>query len=351
MKVTKKKISMILLALSFIVFLSACSKSSKEEFIEQFKQISKKSQDSNTIAFDMKINALETSQQEGANGYAMLVMNQLKETKVSGEVQTDQKNKTFLANLEIETFGQKIPINLVGDEKKQYLSSDFFISMISIADSFGMDIPVKESDLLSFKGRYLDLGETAKELSPQTTTSKDANKNAQAYAKAYQKEAEKYLGELDKKDFVKEGDWLSYTFKKGDILALLNLSQKVAESSKQFSEFRSEKTGEEELRQFEKFDLNVSVNSKTNEVKGIFSLKFKESSLSTLKFTVGTQFKNKKTAIKLPTKKDILPQEEIANILSQGLYQGYLDDFEEEDYLEDELDELLDELDFSTDGI
>lgn len=315
MGIIKKKSFWLMLGL-VLLLLSACGKDPREDMIQSLAKVSNMKQGAGT--FEMKIKDLQLGDTSQNSSVAM-VTSQIKNARISGDYIKD--NKAAEVNIKLQAAGLEIPFTLVGNGKDTYISTDFVQPVVKIASSFGQNVPVNEAQLEKIKGKYLSLQEVNKLSQTETKNNQIDPKTAEAFAKDYQKEVRDYLKKLDKKSFTVDGDVITHTFDKKEMLEVVKLAQKTAESKKEYAEYKklfSEKDFQKALDTFQKLTLKLSVNKKTDKTDMIYTIVPKDQqSLKSLALEMTVTPSKYKKAPVMPKKADILSNEEFQKLLSQ----------------------------------
>ena len=351
MKMNVKKMFLSFIILFGVFGLTACGNDTRKEFTKAVYSTNNK--DFNAAKFNMSIKEFDMNTSDVAgSAYLNIIGNQIKDIKIDGSYVLDEKEEAYEMEMNFNFLGQKVPIQLVGQKEKAYLSTSFVSSLLEIAKGFQLPLDISATDLKKLDGKYMDIEETSESLTDETTKDstnpfKSINPTSENSSKMLT-ELQKTIESFDKDSFKKDGDKISHTFTKKEMLELMEVMKKVAKEEK-------DTDGEKEMTDmistlkdsYEKLDVKTTVNTKTSAIDceiamtaNLDSSDSEEEAFSiTLAFSVEPQKSTKK--INLPNKNDILSQDQVDEILS-GITnsQTTSEDISDED-INEQVDEMI----------
>lgn len=351
MKMNVKKMFLSFIILFGVFGLTACGNDTRKEFTKAVYSTNNK--DFNAAKFNMSIKEFDMNTSDVAgSAYLNIIGNQIKDIKIDGSYVLDEKEEAYEMEMNFNFLGQKVPIQLVGQKEKAYLSTGFVSSLLEIAKGFQVPLDISATDLKKLDGKYMDIEETSESLTDETAKDstnpfKSINPTSENSSKMFT-ELQKTIESFDKDSFKKDGDKITHTFTKKEILELMEVMKKVAKEEK-------DTDGEKEMTDmistlkdsYEKLDVKTTVNTKTSAIDcemamtaNLDSSDSEEEAFSiTLAFSVEPQKSTKK--INLPNKNDILSQDQIDEILS-GITnsQTTSEDISDED-INEQVDEMI----------
>lgn len=351
MKMNVKKMFLSFIILFGVFGLTACGNDTRKEFTKAVYSTNNK--DFNAAKFNMSIKEFDMNTSDVAgSAYLNIIGNQIKDIKINGSYVLDEKEEAYEMEMNFNFLGQKVPIQLVGQKEKAYLSTSFVSSLLEIAKGFQVPLDISATDLKKLDGKYMDIEETSESLTDETTKDstnpfKSINPTSENSSKMLT-ELQKTIESFDKDSFKKDGDKISHTFTKKEMLELMEVMKKVAKEEK-------DTDGEKEMTDmistlkdsYEKLDVKTTVNTKTSAIDceiamtaNLDSSDSEEEAFSiTLAFSVEPQKSTKK--INLPNKNDILSQDQVDEILS-GITnsQTTSEDISDED-INEQVDEMI----------
>lgn len=346
MKINLKKMFLGFTLVLGVLALTACGNDTRKEFTKALYSTSNK--DFTSAKFDMSIKEfdMQTSDTTGS-AYINIIANQIKDLKIDGNYSLDEKEEAYEMEMNFNFLGQKIPIQLVGQKEKTYVSTSFVSSLLELAKSFQVPLEISASDLKKLDGKYMDVQETGESLAAETTTDssnpfKNINPASENTSKMFT-ELKKTVESFDKDSFKKDGDKISHTFTKKEILELMDVMKKVAKEEKDTDSEKEIDDAISSLKDtYEKLDVKTTVDTKTSAVSCEMAMKAKSDSdeevfSMTIAFSVEPQ-KNKQK-ISLPNKNDILSQDEVNEILS-GITNSQTTSADDED-VDGQVDEMI----------
>ncbi|MHC5229755.1 hypothetical protein ACYSNW_15935 [Enterococcus sp. LJL99] len=348
MKMNLKKIFLGFIVMLGVIGLTACGNDTRKEFTKALYTTS--NQDFNAAKFNMSIKEfdMQTSDTTGS-AYINLIANQIKDLKIDGSYALDEKEEAYEMEMNFKFLGQKIPIQLVGKKEKAYLSTSFVTSLLDLAKGFQIPIDISAADLKKLDGKYMDIEATGESLAAETTKDstnpfKNINPASENTSKMFS-ELQKTLESFDKDSFKKDGDKISHTFTKKEIIELMEVMKKVAKEEKDTASEKEMSDAISAIKEtYEKLDVKTTVDTKTNAIDCEMAMTAKSDSEKdvvsiTVAFSIQPQ-KNKQK-INLPDKKDILSQDQVNKILDGITNSSSSSTSVADEDVDDQLDELI----------
>lgn len=299
-----------------LLLLVGCGKSSQTKFIEGSETFTKESQ--NGFDYELKLTDFSMPAEETGNAYASMIANQLKDISIDGSFQQEtDKNFRLLMNLQL--FGQTLPIEAVGNEEATYLSTDYLPSILDLMNSFGVPIPVDEDKLNEIAGKYVDL-ETAQATYQSSDEEADQDalqtKELTAFTTDYQKQVKDYLASLPEDSFEEKEDKITHVFDEKEIMKVIDLWNETADSKDEYKDFSMPEDTTESLKEIKAFQVKMVYDTKKNTWKNQIKVTTGEEDSSEVSITMQMNLMPlaKKEAIKLPTKDQLVTSEEMEQI-------------------------------------
>lgn len=283
-----KRVKLVVL-LGIILVLGACSKSPKEEFIASYDSLG--TGEYNAGKFEATITDFKMNQTSGA-AWAQILNDSLKNMTSQGDYQFNEKDSSFSFNAAVEVFGTEMPLNIVGNEEKFYVSTSFVDGMFALMDSFGVPIEADQTQIEKLAGKYIevDTDELVEDAGEDTDSSADAEEMSNKMTKL--------LEDAKEESFKADGDTVSHTFTSADLV-------KIAEDRD---------LSEDTKTSLENTKITMSINKKTKKTNCTIKISDDEQEMTMkLKFTPSKKDK----AIKLPKEKDIVSEEELNNFFQE----------------------------------
>ena len=331
-----------------LIGLTACGTDSRKEFTKAMYSTNSKEFDS--AKFDMNIKEFDMKTNDSAgSAYINIIANQIKDIKIDGNYASDQKQESYKMEMNLNLLGQKIPFHLVGQKDKAYLSTNFVTSLLELAKGFQLPIDVSAEDLKKLDGKYMDVETTSESLTTgnkkeSTNPFKNINPTSANNSKMIT-EVKKKIESFDKDSFKKDGDKITHTFTKKEILELLDTMKTVAKEEKDTDNEKEINNAIDSLKKtYDKLDIKITANKKTSktdyEIAVVAATDSKKDKFSmTVAGSIQPEKKDQK--INLPDKKDILSQDQVTEILN-GITSSQADstDLDDED-IDKQLDEMI----------
>lgn len=308
-----------------VIGLVACKNDTRKEFTKAFYTVNNK--EFNSAKFNMSIKKLDMQTSDTTNSpYINILTNQIENLKIDGSYVIDEEEEAYQMEINIKFLGQKVPIQLVGQKEKSYLSTSFVANLLEIAKSFQLPLDISTSNLEKLDGKYMNIQETGESLVAEKTADSTNPFNtinpASEDTSKIITELQKTIESFDENSFKKEGDKITHTFTKKEILKLMEGIKKVAKEEKDTD---SEKEINDAINSmndtYEKLDIKTSIDTKTNSIDCEMAMTTVSSENNdgqislTIAFSVQPQ-KNKQK-INLPNKEDILSQDQVNEILAE----------------------------------
>lgn len=283
--------------LGIILVLGACSKSPKEEFIASYDSLG--TGEYNAGKFEATITDFKMNQTSGA-AWAQILNDSLKNMTFQGDYQFNEKDSSFSFNAAVEAFGTEMPLDIVGNEEKFYVSTSFVDGMFDMMDSFGFPIEADQTKIDELAGKYIevDMDELAEAAEEDTDSSTDAEEMGQKMTKI--------LEDAKEESFKADGDKVSHTFTSADLVKIS----------------KNRDLSDEAKTTLENSKMTMQIDKKTKKTN--CTIKMSEDGQEMTMKLVFTPSKNDK-AIKLPKEKDLVPEEELNNFF-QEMNQGTSND-------------------------
>lgn len=306
-----------------IFLLAACGSDPRKDFTKEL--LNSKGEEYNAASFKMKIKDLTYDGDEGG-AYFKMFASQLKDMSLDGKYAIDDKKDTMEMEITANLFGEKLPFQFVGSKDKYYMSTSFVSGVLDIANSFNYPIELSKSDLNKLKGKYIDIAEAGDTLSSGKLDEKTNPIKNKTFANAEDskmgRELKKMIESFDKKSFKKDNDVVTHTFTKKEIIQIMEKIDEVAKEDKDYKKSGDQKEMKETIKSLkndmDKMDVKVGINQKTKAVDMEMSLAAtddEEANMGIVMSISVTPQKNSKK-IKRPSKKDIISQDELKDILS-----------------------------------
>ncbi|MGX7149108.1 hypothetical protein [Enterococcus ureasiticus] len=321
MKIKKYMLGIITGVVIFL--LAACGSDPRKDFTKEL--FSSKGDEYNAASFKMKIKDLAYDGDEGG-AYVKMFASQLKDMSIDGKYAIDDKTDAMEMEITANLFGEKLPFQFVGNKDKYYMSTGFISGMLDIAKSFSYPVELSKSDLNKLKGKYIDIAEagdtlTSGKLDKQTDTLKNKMfTNAENSKMTI--EMKKLIESFDKKSFKKDKDVVTHTFTKKEIIQMMEKIDEVAKEDKDYKKSDDAKEMKDAIKSLkndlDKMDVKISINQKTKALDMEMSMAAtddKDAKMSIVMTIAVTPQKNDQK-IKMPSKKEIISQDELKDILS-----------------------------------
>lgn len=366
MKMRKYLLGMI--TMIAILLLAACGSDPRKEFTKELFR--SQNEANNAASFKLKINDLAYDGAED-DPYVNMIVSQLKGLNIDGHYALDDKTDTMEMTITANLLGKKLPFQFVGNKDNYYLSTGFVSGMLDLVKSFDYPIGLSESELAKLKGKYIDLGKagdafTAGELDKKTNPLKEKLFANDKDAKLG-RETKKLIESFDKKTFTKNKDIVTHTFTKKEIVALMEKVDEVSSEDKDYKNSDEEKELKETIKtvknDLDKLDLKISINQKTQATDMKVSLAAKDDNDANMELamTISVTPEKNKRPIKMPSKTEIISQDELdaifatlmktetpfddSDLSDEGIDYGDLkDDPAIQQVLDDQLNEIIQQI-------
>ncbi|MBO0477341.1 hypothetical protein DOK76_09670 [Vagococcus sp. DIV0080] len=345
----KKTLGTLAGAALALFILTSCGKSPQDEFVNYMESQSKLTQ--GTYDFKVSIKDLEmaSTPDQAANPISSMLNTQLKDMSLTGTMKADtKKDNAFAVDMKVNALGMEIPFNMMGSfgkEPKMYFATDMMEYIMGIASSMtGTDLS-QGTDYSKLKGKYIDVfamdeamdqAELAKAVKEMETAQKNQEKMNKKYIE--------FIKGLDKKSFTKKDDVISHTFTEEEFKQLIKtLSEETDTDTKDLEAL---------FKDFDKLDVKLSVNPKTDKTSATITMAPKATELEaagfkSMKLLFETTMTDKKADIVLPKKENILTKEEMETFFPDTNAETAITP-EEYKELKDTLVEYKDSLDDDT---
>ena len=303
-----KKMKLALLVLLSIIVLAGCGKSAKEEFFDAAK---KTATESSSNDFSMKIKDIKLTSDMSGDPSVNAMVTQLKDIKVNGSIQQDVKEKLSATDLKIEALGQKLPLSFISKNDDMYLSLDILKGIANISTQFGASLPFDELTFKEVEGKYINISEK-NELDIDT-------KNAKSFGKDYQVSVTKYFDSLSEERFTKKDDVVTFSITKKDIVELAKEYNKVAKSKKSYAEYVIPDLDKVIKSLPKNITLKINNNTKSQASDMTMLIEFDKNEqvpIKSVELLYTLKPNDKKVAIKVPAKKNIMTMDEVSELLA-----------------------------------
>lgn len=306
-----------------IFLLAACGSDPRKDFTKEL--LSSKGDDYNAASFKMKINDLSYDGDEGG-AYVKMIASQLKDMSIDGKYAIDDKKDMMEMEITANLFGEKLPFQFVGNKDKYYMSTSFVSGVMDLANSFNYPVELSKSDLNKLKGKYIDIAEagdtlTSGELDKKTDPLKNKTFTNAENSKM-SREIKRLIESFDKKSFTKDKDVVTHTFTKKEIIKIMEKIDEVAKEDKEYKKSGDQKEMKEAIKSLkndlDKMDIKVSINQKTKAVDMRMALAATDDEEANMSIDMTISVKPQKNSgkIKMPSKKEIISQDDLNGILS-----------------------------------
>lgn len=319
----KKKVKLWLLVVGMLILvLTGCGKSAQDEFTDNLdEQATNKNY--NAAEFSIKFDELsvETGTDDASSSATVnLVISQLKDMELSGDFLLDSDAKAIDYSFEVKVMGQTIPLDFIMSEDAIYYSGDSFSQIFDLVQSFagesmGVDLSAAAE---AVSGKYVKLDQD--DISENAGTSFDfSSLTAETEGNTILSE---YAKTLDKDSFEKKDDVVTHTFNKQELIDLIKYAKEngTDEVKDTLSSIDEADLESEELKDFEKLDLTVSINTKTNKATYKIAVGYKDDEGNKadvgMSMTVTPKEDDKKVAI--PSDSDTVSLEDFSALMEDN---------------------------------
>ncbi|MBO0468754.1 hypothetical protein JZO73_14710 [Enterococcus plantarum] len=306
-----------------IFLLAACGSDPRKEFTKEL--FNTKSDAYNAASFKMKMKDLTYDGDDGG-AYVKMIASQLKDMSIDGKYAIDDKKDTMEMEITANLFGEKIPFQFVGNKDKYYMSTSFVSGMLDLANSFNYPVELSKSELNKLKGKYIDIAEAGETLTSGELDKKTDSLKNKTFTNAENskmgREMKKLIESFDKKSFKKDKDSVTHTFTKKEIIQMLEKIDEVAKEDKEYQKSSDAKDVKEAIKSLkndlDKLDIKVSINHKTKafDMEMSMAAADKDDAKMSIVMTVSVTPQKNDQNIKMPTKKEVISQDELKDILS-----------------------------------
>nr|OTP48899.1 hypothetical protein A5881_002604 [Enterococcus termitis] len=323
----------------------------------------------------MKIKDLSYDGDQGG-AYVKMMASQLKDMSLEGNYAIDDKEDTIEMEITANLFGEKLPFQFVGSKDNYYMSTSFVSGLLDLANSFGYPLELSKSDLKELKGKYIDIAQagdtlTSGELDKKANTLKK-NTFTNAENSKMGREVKKLIESFDKKSFTKDKDVVTHTFTKKEIIKIMEKIDEVAKEDKEYKKSDNEKEMKDAIKSLkndlDKMDMKVSINEKTKAVDMEMALAAtdEDDAKMNIVMTISTTPKKNNGNIKMPSKKEIISQDELEDILENITgadtedydldedsidYSDLKDDPEIQELMDAQLDEMIKQIEANPEAV
>lgn len=236
----KRKSCSFLFFCLFLLLLSGCGNKLQSRFIQAIERNFNQSSASFEISIpEIELDSATMSPKKNNTqdlSLVSLLTPQLNTFRVHGDYTIDFENKNALElNANVDLFGQKIPINFIGNSEKQYFSLNYFLAQNTFSENFA---PVNadnrkkvDLDYKKLAGRYINFNDlTTSHEKPTFSTETWAL--AKEHSQAVQEELATYITQLDNQHFSKHDNTILLTLNRENIEKMVDLYLTISQQPK-----------------------------------------------------------------------------------------------------------------------
>ncbi|MBO0444778.1 hypothetical protein JZO78_00350 [Enterococcus ureilyticus] len=307
-----------------ILLLAACGSDPRKEFTNTM--FSSKGQEYNAASFEMKIKDLTYDGDEGG-AYVKMFASQLKDMSIDGSYAVDEKKDTVEMEITANLFGEKLPFQFVGNKENYYMSTSFVSGLLDLANSFGYPFELSKSDLNKLKGKYIDIAEAGDTLSSGELDKKTKPLKDKTFVNMEESkmgsEMKKLIESFDEDSFKKDKDVITHTFTKKEIIRMMEKIDEVAKEDKDYKKSDDAIEMKDAIKSLkkdmDKMDIKVSINQKTKAFDTEIAIAATDEDAASMTMVMAISVKPQKNSakIKIPSKKEIISQDELEEILAE----------------------------------
>ncbi|MDT2524839.1 hypothetical protein [Enterococcus raffinosus] len=302
-----KKLKLVMVVAFALVLFAGCKKQAQDEFSEELVKQGEMNAGEYSAVID-KV-SIETKDADAPTRTIIdMAAKMISGTKITGDYQQDSEKELVATTMSIDGLGQKLPLTLFMDVKKQsvYMSTDFMTELVDIAKEFNPDVPFDAKDFEQLRGKYIYANEEDLEKSGDK---KDTDSKSEAVSPTLVSD---YIATLDPDSFEKEGDTLKRTFTKKDIQNFIKYAKENGD--KEAKELVKEL--EKNMDDLTEYKQTTTLNTKKHTQKTTMSLTMKDEDTTVqMGLTLNNQAKNSDKKIKLPKKAETISMEEFQEIV------------------------------------
>lgn len=302
-----KKLKLVMVVAFALVLFAGCKKQAQDEFSEELVKQGEMNAGEYSAVID-KV-SIETKDADAPTRTMIdMAAKMISGTKITGDYQQDSEKELVATTMSIDGLGQKLPLTLFMDVKKQsvYMSTDFMTELVDIAKEFNPNVPFDAKEFEQLKGKYIYANEEDLEKSGDK---KDTDSKSEAVSPTLVSD---YIATLDPDSFEKEGDTLKRTFTKKDIQNFIKYAKENGD--KEAKELVKEL--EKNMDDLTEYKQTTTLNTKKHTQKTTMSLTMKdEDTTAQIGLTLNNQAKNSDKKIKLPKKAETISMEEFQEIV------------------------------------
>lgn len=226
------------------------------------------------------------------------------------------------------------------------MSTSFVSGLMDLANSFGYPVELNKSELNKLKGKYIDLAKagdtlTSGELEKKTNPIKN-KMFTNAENSKMGREIKKLIESFDKKTFTKDKDVVTHTFTKKEIIQIMEKIDEVAKENKDYKKSGDQKEMQDAIKSLkndlDKMDIKISINQKTKafDMEMSIAATDEEKAKMGIVMTIAVTPEKNSSKIKMPSKKEIISQDELDAILAN--ITGTISDDSDVDLEDDSID-------------
>lgn len=290
-----------------LFFLTGCTKLPQDQFADGLTV----QKDMNAGDFSVTIDTFEFAGEDSQNSQesmiAGMIFSQLAGTKITGNFVEDPKSKNIRLDASLSSGEIDVPLNLLIDGKSHdtYLSAEIVEAMSNLfafdtfgtSDTFASDtFDSSETPDTTGKDKYI-------RLSPDEMSDLDTDQLLNNSLFSSETLAE-YVKTLDSESFKRDGDTITHTFTKQELLDFVDYAKKQKADTSEITQW------EDLLKDSERIDLTVSVNAKKQNQKVVMNM----TQSGELPLAIGITFtisgKQSDEKVQLPASENVVDQQE-----------------------------------------
>ena len=290
-----------------LFFLTGCTKLPQDQFADGLTV----QKDMNAGDFSVTIDTFEFAGEDSQNSQesmiAGMIFSQLAGTKITGNFVEDPKSKNIRLDASLSSGEIDVPLNLLIDGKSHdtYLSAEIVEAMSNLfafdtfgtSDTFASDtFDSSETPDTTGKDKYI-------RLSPDEMSDLDTDQLLNNSLFSSETLAE-YVKTLDRESFKRDGDTITHTFTKQELLDFVDYAKKQKADTSEITQW------EDLLKDSERIDLTVSVNAKKQNQKVVMNM----TQSGELPLAIGITFtisgKQSDEKVQLPASENFVDQQE-----------------------------------------
>lgn len=285
-----------------LFFLTGCTKLPQDQFADGLTV----QKDMNAGDFSVTIDTFEFAGEDSQNSQesmiAGMIFSQLAGTKITGNFVEDPKSKNIRLDASLSSGEIDVPLNLLIDGKSHdtYLSAEIVEAMSNLFafDTFGTSDTFDSSETpdTTGKDKYI-------RLSPDEMSDLDTDQLLNNSLFSSETLAE-YVKTLDRESFKRDGDTITHTFTKQELLDFVDYAKKQKADTSEITQW------EDLLKDSERIDLTVSVNAKKQNQKVVMNMTQSGELPLAIVITFTISGKQSDEKVQLPASENVVDQQE-----------------------------------------